>query len=142
MGGRYGMSFARKLIEQGKYDEAVASATEEIDGGSAGPEIMVDRATAYELLEQYAEAVTDFEKAMELDATEKLLERDLVDDAYFSALLATARQEPVRDGVARLERYKGVFPHGAHATEVEDWKRRLTGELVSKLDKTVEMGPG
>jgi tetratricopeptide (TPR) repeat protein len=136
------MSFARKLVEQGKYADAVASASGEIESGAASAELYVDRATAYELLERYAEAVGDFEKALELDATEKLLERDLVDDAYFSALLATARQEPVGEGLKRLDGYRGVFPDGAHLADAEDWKRRLTGDLVSQLDKTVEMGPG
>ena len=73
MAGRYGMSFAKKHIEQGDYDEAIASATEEIEGGDQGPEPLFDRGTAYELTERYVEAVSDFEQAIEKNRTEKEL---------------------------------------------------------------------
>ena len=138
----YGMSFARKLIDRGDYEEAIASATKEIAEGNDGPEILVDRATACDLAERYAEAVADFERAIELDATAKVLQRDLVDDAYFSALLTCARDEATRSvdaGVTRLDRYAQLLPKGAHLGDVGEWRRRLRGELVSTLDKTVDM---
>jgi tetratricopeptide (TPR) repeat protein len=142
MAGRYGMSFARKHIDDGDYEEAIAAATKEIAEGDVGPEILVDRAAAYELAERFAEAVADFERAIELDATAHALQRDLVDDAYFSALLACARDEAARSvdlGVKRLDRYADLFPKGAHIAEAAEWKRRLRGELVSTLDKTTDM---
>ena|SRR5579883_813377 len=144
MAGRYGMSFAKKLVEEGDYEAAVEAATEEIDGGNLGPEILVDRASAYELLERYAECVADYERAIQLDATERVLPIDLVDDAYFSALLACARDEAkrsVEDGVRRLDAYARTLPKGGHLHDAEQWKKRLRGELVSTLDKTVEIEP-
>lgn len=139
MAGRYGISFAKKHIEQGDYEEAVAAATEEIASGNAGPEPLFDRATAYELLERYAEAVADFEKAIETNRTAKELDPFVLDDAYFSATLAAARAEAptdLRRALGRLERYRELLPDGAHVAESFDWQKRLRGEMPSLLDKT------
>jgi tetratricopeptide (TPR) repeat protein len=139
MAGRYGISFAKKHIEQGDYEEAVAAATEEIESGNAGPEPLFDRATAYELLERYAEAVADFEKAIETNRTAKELDPFVLDDAYFSATLAAARAEAptdLRRALARLGRYRELLPDGAHVAESFDWQKRLRGEMPSLLDKT------
>lgn len=139
MAGRYGMSFAKKHIEEGDYDEAVAAATEAIDGGDAGPEPLVDRATAYDLLERHADAVTDFEAAIAKNNAAKELDPFLLDDAYFSAALACARSESKADlkkALARLDRYREVLPEGAHVAESKDWQKRLKGEMPSLLDKT------
>ena len=139
MAGRYGISFAKTLVEEGNYEEAILAATREIDGGNHSPELFADRASAFELTERFAEAVSDFERAIALDATEKVLERDLVDDAYFSALLACAREEvkrSVADGVRRLDQYAHALPAGNHLSDAIEWQKRLRGELVSTLDKT------
>ncbi|MBX3231075.1 MAG: hypothetical protein KIT84_37060 [Labilithrix sp.] len=139
MAGRYGMSFAKKHIEDGEYEEAVTAASEAIAGGDAGPEPLVDRATAYDLLERHAEAVADFEQAIAKNVAEKELDPFLLDDAYFSAALACARAEAKTDlkkALARLDRYREVLPEGAHVAESRDWQRRLKGELPSLLDKT------
>lgn len=139
MAGRYGMSFAKKHIEDGEYEEAVAAATQAIDGGDAGPEPLVDRATAYDLLERHAEAVADFEQALERNRAEKELDPFLLDDAYFSATLACARVEAKADlekALARLDRYRELLPEGAHVAESKDWQKRLKGEMPSLLDKT------
>jgi tetratricopeptide (TPR) repeat protein len=134
------MSFAKGLIERGDYEEAIAAATRAIDEGDAGPEPLFDRATAYELVERYADAVTDFESAIEKNKAEKEIDPFMLDDAYFSAVLAAAQNEDVAKGVARLERYKKVLPAGAHLAEVSDWQKRLRGELPSLLDKTKDIG--
>lgn len=139
MAGRYGMSFAKKHIEEGDYEEAVSAATEAIEGGDDGPEPLVDRATAYDLLERHAEAVADFEAAITKNEADKELDPFLLDDAYFSAALACARAEAKTDlkkALGRLDRYREVLPEGAHAAESRDWQRRLKGELPSLLDKT------
>ena len=142
MAGRYGMSFAKELIEQGDYEAAVVAASRAIEEGDAGPEPLFDRATASELVEDFDAAVRDFEAAIEKNRAEKSLDPFLLDDAYFSALLAAARRDAERDaasGVARLERYRTVSPDGAHATDVRDWQKRLRGEMPSLLDKTKEL---
>lgn len=139
MAGRYGMSFAKKHIEEGDYDDAVKAATEAIDGGDAGPEPLADRATAYDLLERHAEAVADFEAAIAKNNAAKELDPFLLDDAYFTAVLACAQGEAKADlkkALARLDRYREVMPEGAHVAESKDWQKRLKGELPSLLDKT------
>jgi len=137
------MSFAKKHIEQGDYEEAIASATEEIDGGNHGPEPHFDRGTAYELAERYVEAVADFEEAIRKNRAEKELDPFVLDDAYFSAVLAAARSEAkgnLAQALARLDRYREVWPDGAHVLESRDWQKRLRGELPSLLDKTKGIG--
>ena len=142
MAGRYGMSFAKKHIEQGDYEEAIAAATEEIDGGNDAAEPLFDRATAYELCERYAEAVADFERAIEKNRADKELDPFVLDDAYFSAALAAARGEAktnLQQALARLERYREIWPEGTHDAESRDWQKRLRGELPSLLDKTKDI---
>jgi tetratricopeptide (TPR) repeat protein len=133
------MSFAKKHIEQGDYEEAIAAATEAIEGGDVSPEPLFDRATAYELAERYVEAVADFEAAIAKNLAEKELDPFVLDDAYFSAALAAARAESSSNlggALARMDRYRELLPDGAHVAESRDWQKRLKGELPSLLDKT------
>lgn len=142
MAGRYGMSFAKELIEQGDYEEAITAATKAIDDGDAGPEPLFDRATANELAEHYDAAIADFEAAIAKNAVAKEIDPFALDDAYFSALLAAARSDAEADvarGVARLERYAKTCPAGAHLADARDWQKRLKGEMPSLLDKTKEL---
>ena len=139
MAGRYGMSFAKKHIEEGDYEAAIAAATEAIEGGEGGPEPLFDRGTAYELAERYGEAVVDFEQAIERNGADKELDPFVLDDAYFSAALAAARAEAptnLAGALARLDRYRAVMPAGSHVDESRDWQKRLRGEMPSLLDKT------
>jgi len=133
------MSFAKKHIEEGDYDAAIAAATEAIDGGDQGPEPLFDRGTAYELVERFVEAVADFELAIERNRAEKELDPFMLDDAYFSATLAAAKSEAKSDlkkALGRLDRYRELQPEGAHVEESKDWQKRLKGEMPSLLDKT------
>ena len=142
MAGRYGMSFAKKHIEQGDYEEAISAATEEIEGGNTAAEPLFDRATAYELCERYADAVADFERAIEKNRAEKELDPFVLDDAYYNATLAAARSEAttnLQQALARLDRYRELWPEGSHVAESRDWQKRLRGELPSLLDKTKDL---
>lgn len=142
MAGRYGMSFAKELIEQGDYEEAIAAATRAIEEGDAGPEPLFDRGSANELAENYDAAVADFEAAIAKNAVAKEMDPFALDDAYFSALLAAARSDAESDvarGVARLDRYSKTLPEGAHLGDARDWQKRLRGEMPSLLDKTKEL---
>jgi tetratricopeptide (TPR) repeat protein len=135
------MSFAAELIEQGKYEEAVDAATRAIEERAGDPEPFADRAAAYDNLERYAEAAADLERALALNAVERVIDHDDLDDAFFSALVAAAKLEAetsVVVAVARLARYPEVLPAGRHVADSADWRRRLRGELVSLLDKTTE----
>lgn len=136
------MSFAKKHIEDGDYDEAIKAATQSIEDGDAGPEPLFDRATAYDLAERYTEAVADFEVAIAKNNAEQEIDPFTIDDAYFSALLAAARKEAeanVTKGVAMLRRYLQIAPNGEHAGDCEDWQKRLRGEMPSLLDKTKDV---
>ena len=142
MAGRYGMSFAKDLIEQGDYEEAVAAASRAIDDGDDGPEPLFDRATANELAEHFDAAVDDFEAAIVKNRAAKELDPFMLDDAYFSALLAAARHDAEADvgrGVTRLDRYAKTVPDGVHLKDVADWQKRLRGEMPSLLDKTKDL---
>jgi hypothetical protein len=142
MGGRYGMSFAKAAIERGEYDEAIEAATREIDAGGAGPEPWADRAAASELAERWSDAVRDFERAIALNREAKELDPFALDDAYFSALLSAARAEAKTSAQAAarmLARYRDVVPDGAHLRDAEDWTKRLSGDMPSLLDKTVDV---
>jgi hypothetical protein len=135
------MSFAKKYIEEGDYEKAVAAATESITDGDGGPEPLFDRATAYDLAERYLEAVTDFEAAITKNGEEQEIDPFTIDDAYFSALLSAARKETdVSKGVALLQRYAQFAPKGEHLTEANEWQKRLKGEMPSLLDKTKDIG--
>jgi len=128
MAGRYGMSFAAKLIQEGKYEEAIAEATRAVARDDEDPSPLVERAGALAWLERYAEAVTDLEAALALDETAGVLEVDVVDDAYFSALLGAAKLEARTslDAAERtLARYGTILPNGRHLAEAAAWPERL-----------------
>jgi tetratricopeptide (TPR) repeat protein len=136
------MSFAKKHIEDGDYDEAIRAATKSIEDGDAGPEPLFDRATAYDLAERYLEAVADFEAAVTKNGNEQEIDPFTIDDAYFSALLAAARREAETDvgkGVVLLQRYMQFAPKGEHVADCRDWQKRLKGEMPSLLDKTKDV---
>jgi hypothetical protein len=122
------MSFAKKHIEDGDYDEAIRAATKSIEDGDAGPEPLFDRATAYDLAERHLEAVADFEAAVTKNGNEQEIDPFTIDDAYFSALLAAARREAETDvgkGVVLLQRYLQFAPKGEHVADCRDWQKRL-----------------
>lgn len=136
------MSFAKKYIEDGEYDAAIAAATKSIEDGDVGPEPLFDRATAFDLAERYLEAVADFEAAITKNTAEQEIDPFTVDDAYFSALLAASRQEAERDvskGVSLLQRYMQFAPKGEHVADCRDWQKRLKGEMPSLLDRTKDI---
>jgi tetratricopeptide (TPR) repeat protein len=128
MAGRYGMTFAAKMIEQGKYAEAIEEATRAMARDSEDPTALVDRANAFAWLERYPEAVTDLEAALALDETAGVLDIDVVDDAYFSALLGAAKieaQTSIDAAVQTLRRYGAVLPGGRHLADAATWPELL-----------------
>lgn len=128
MAGRYGKSFAAKLTEQGKYAEAIEEAARAAARDDEDPTPLFERAAAHAWLEQYPEAVRDLEAAMLLDQTAGVLEIDVVDDAYFSALLGAAKaeaQSSMEAAVKTLARYRTVLPAGRHLADADAWPDRL-----------------
>ncbi len=138
MGQTYGKSFASGHIARGDYAEAVKAATADIEGGNLGPEPWFDRGTALDLLERHAEAVVDLEQAVEKNRVEETMDAFALDDAYFSAVLAAAKKEPIADAKKRLARYRELLPAGEHKDESLTWEKRLANELPSLLDKTAD----
>jgi tetratricopeptide (TPR) repeat protein len=136
MGHQYGMSRAAVLNDAGEFEAAVQAATEEIAREPLSSEHLWDRGSALASLERYEEAVADFERAKELDRTTAVLDDDMLDDAYFSALLGAARATAdVAAGCAKLARYTTLFPSGRHVADASDWQKRLRGELKSHFVK-------
>lgn len=138
MGHQYGMSRAAVYNEAGEFEAALQAATEEIAREAENSEHHLDRATALAALERYDEAVDAFERAQELDRKTAVLDDDMLDDAYFSALLGAARATAATDvaaGCVKLARYAGRFPSGRHLADAADWQKRLRGELKSTFVK-------
>jgi tetratricopeptide (TPR) repeat protein len=133
MAGRYGMSFAAKMIQEGKYAEAIEEATRAVARDEDDPAPLVERASAYAWLERYPEAVKDLEAAIALDETAGVLETgvletDVVDDAYFSALLGAAKLEArssLPAATQTLARYQTILPGGRHLADAAAWPDRL-----------------
>jgi tetratricopeptide (TPR) repeat protein len=128
MAGRYGMSFAAKLTQEGKYLEAIEEATRAAARDEEDPVPLVERAGALAWLERYPEAVKDLEAALALDETAGVLELDVVDDAYFSALLGAAKIESrtsLEAADRTLARYGTVLPAGRHLADAAAWPERL-----------------
>ncbi len=132
---QYGKTFAAELNEHGEFDKAAAAATDAMTREPDSPDHYFDRGTACAALERYADAVADFARAHELDREAQVLDDDILDDSYFSALLGAARAEPVEAGTRRLGEYAAVFPSGRHRRDAEDWVRRLRGELKTEFVK-------
>jgi tetratricopeptide (TPR) repeat protein len=138
MGHQYGMSRAAVYNEAGEFEAALQAATEEVAREADNSEHWLDRATALAALERYDEAVADFERAQDVDAKTSVLDDDMLDDAYFSALLGAARAtagSDVAGGCAKLARYATRFPSGRHVSDAGDWQKRLRGELKSTFVK-------
>ena len=133
MGVVYGRSLAANLIQQGKYDEAIAEATRAITQSEVDVIAWFDRACARTALGQHVEAVADIEAAVKHDDGLDELDLDVVDDAYFTALLSVARAMPTgAAGASYLVRYRELFPTGAHLGDVVEWQARLRGEVELK----------
>ena len=136
MGHQYGRSRAAVLTDAGEFEAAVQAATGEIAREPESSEHLWDRAGALASLERYEEAVADLERAKALDAKTAVLDDDMLDDAYFSALLGAARATAdVGAGCAKLDRYATLFPSGRHVDDARDWQKRLRGELKSQFVK-------
>ncbi|MGZ3425083.1 MAG: hypothetical protein ACXVCV_00475 [Polyangia bacterium] len=130
------MSRASVLFDAGEFEAALQAATEESAREQENSEHLWDRAQALAALERYDEAVADFERAKLIDVKTSVLDDDMLDDAYFSALLGAARAAgDAAAGCVKLERYATQFPSGRHVQDAIDWQKRLRGELKSHFVK-------
>lgn len=137
MNERYGRSFVGELVDAGDFDEAVTAASELIDQDRGTAELHFERARAYEGLEDFARALPDYERAIALNDHAKLVDRFVLDDAYFSALLDAAERAADKPAaVALVDRYAQHAKEGGHHAEAREWRARMAGVAPSLLDKT------
>lgn len=136
MADNYGVTFAQKHLQHGEYQQAIAAADKHAQQEPENPEPFHDRARAHALLNQHAEAVADYQRALELDKTEQVLQDWEVDDGLFSTLIAWAQAETDEAQQLRiLKRYAELIPGGRHLREAEEWALRFRGLLKTTFVK-------
>jgi tetratricopeptide (TPR) repeat protein len=125
----YGALFSSKMVSEGRFDEAIATATSEILTQPDEPEGYFNRAQAYAGLERFAEAVADYEKALTMDMSQSSVDPEIVDDELFFALrsLAATRKAEPEAAIAVLERYRAIVPTGRHLEDIDKWKDSFNG---------------
>jgi tetratricopeptide (TPR) repeat protein len=127
MAGTYGITFSRKLREEGRYDEAIGAADRAAALDPDDPEAAYDRAAALYCVARFQEAVLAFARAIDLDRAAGLLEQDVVDDDLFETLRKWAEAEPAR-APELLGRYAEIQPAGRHLEDVDKWLRHLAAD--------------
>jgi tetratricopeptide (TPR) repeat protein len=126
----YGQLRSRKLVTEGRFEEAVSAATAELAADPAEPEAYFNRGQALAAQDRFAEAAADYERALGMDASASALDPEAVDDELFFALrrqaegLAANRAE----AVATLGRYLEVLPEGRHVADVSKWIDKIDGK--------------
>jgi tetratricopeptide (TPR) repeat protein len=140
MGSTYGMTFARAQLQRGNPDAALEAADKDVVERATSPEPHYDRACALEELERYDECLVSYERALVLNVTDKTLDPFMLDDAYFSALVAASKATPGPKAAALFARYAEICPNGEHLNDAKEWKARALGQLPSTLDKTKALG--
>jgi tetratricopeptide (TPR) repeat protein len=123
-GSTYGITFSKRLCDQGRYEEAIVEADKAMRLDAEDPQAVYDRGAALYCLGRFEEAVTDFARAIALEAEAKLMDEGVLDDDLFECLRKWAESEPPR---ARdiLGRYAALMPAGAHQADVAKWIRHI-----------------
>jgi tetratricopeptide (TPR) repeat protein len=126
----YGQLRSRKLVAEGRFDEAVAAATAELAAAPAEPEACFNRGQALAAQGRFAEAAADYERALSMDASASALDPEAVDDELFFALRRRAETLAANraEAVAALGRYLEVLPEGRHVADVPKWIDKLNGK--------------
>lgn len=125
----YGQLRSTKLVSEGRFEEAVARAVEEIAAMPDDPEAHFNRAQALAGLGRWEEAVGAYETALGMDASESGLDPDTLDDELFFALrsLALAQRDDRARAIATLERYRALLPAGRHVGDLATWTDHING---------------
>jgi tetratricopeptide (TPR) repeat protein len=126
----YGQLRSRKLVAEGRFEEAVAAADAEIAADPAEPEAYFNRGQALSGQGRYVEAAADYERALTMDATASALDPEAVDDELFFALRRQAEglADNRVEAVAALGRYLEILPEGRHVADVPKWIDKLSGK--------------
>jgi tetratricopeptide (TPR) repeat protein len=125
----YGQLRSRKLVAEGRYEEAVASATAELTADPTEPEAHFNRGLALAGQGRFVEAAADYERALAMDASASALDPEAVDDELFFALRRQAETLAANrvEAIAVLGRYLEVLPEGRHVADVSKWVDKLEG---------------
>jgi tetratricopeptide (TPR) repeat protein len=125
----YGALFSSKMVSEGRFVEAVETATREMATQPNEPEAYFNRAQAYAALDRFEEAVADYQQALSMDASESSVDPEIMDDELFFALrsLAASRKADPQDAVRVLERYRQILPGGRHLDDIAKWKDSFNG---------------
>jgi tetratricopeptide (TPR) repeat protein len=119
-GTTYGITFSKKLCDQGKYQEALAEAEKAMAFDPEDPQPVYDRAAAEYCLGSYADATRDFARAIQLESVANLMDEGVLDDDLFECLRKWAESEPTR-ARSILARYAELMPEGSHQLDVGKW---------------------
>jgi tetratricopeptide (TPR) repeat protein len=127
----YGVLASAKLVAEGRFEEAIPRAGEEIAAMPGEPEPHFTRAQALAGLGRFTEAVADYQAALAMDASTSAMDPEAVDDELFFALRSIAQQQKDQGGVEEalrtLERYREILPEGRHLADVVRWSNHVRG---------------
>jgi tetratricopeptide (TPR) repeat protein len=125
----YGALLSSKLVTEGKFQEAVEAATTEILLHTGDPEPFFNRGMARVGLNQVADAIGDYERALSMDAADSAMDPEAVDDELFFALRTLAGQSQGDPSAANaiLRRYAAVLPAGRHLDDIAKWSDKFNG---------------
>jgi len=126
-GTTYGITFSRKLRDQGEYQQSLAEAEKAAVRDPDDPEPIYDRAATLYCLGRYEEAVAGFEQAIQIEQSANVMDEGVLDDDLFEALRKWAENEPARCREI-LGRYAKLMPRGAHITDVGKWLKHIESD--------------
>ncbi len=129
MSGTYGAWLSTKLVAEGRSEEAIAAANEELAAVADDPEILFNRGQAQAALGRYDRAVADFEAALVMDTSASSLDPEALDDELFHVLRtwATARRDEPDAALMTIRRYRSLLPAGRHLDDIGKWEDSLRG---------------
>ncbi|HJZ86146.1 MAG TPA: tetratricopeptide repeat protein [Polyangia bacterium] len=126
-GTTYGITFSRRLRDEGRYEEAVSEADQAARRDPSDPEPIYDRAAALYCLGRFEESVSAFARAIEVERTANLMEEAVLDDDLFETLRKWAEAEPARCRDI-LGRYAQLLPQGTHKADVAKWLKHIESD--------------
>jgi tetratricopeptide (TPR) repeat protein len=128
----YGALASSQLVAEGRFEEAVVQANQEIAALPEESEAYFNRAQALTGLGRLEDAVEDYEAALRLDASASALDPAALDDELFYALrtIAVAHKDRPAEALDALERYRRVLPQGRHVGDLQTWIDHVNGVTV------------
>ena len=125
----YGALFSTQLIRDGRFSEAIETATREIATQPDEPEAFFNRGQALVGLDRFEEATADYQRALALDDSASSVDPETIDDELFFALRSAAERRKAEPAAAVevIERYRKILPHGRHLDDIAKWRDAFNG---------------